>query len=283
MTKQYNVAGFNLYFPDDHLLERYQSTWHLYDRTLGIIAKAVSTKYPNMTAIDIGANVGDSAALIQEFQPIPTLCVEGNPEYLQYLEENSKIIGNVEIADYFIGDEDASIALDAVESHGGTTSIINSINAEGFFISQLRSFQSLLIEFPLFKGSKLFKIDTDGFDFKIIKASQKFIRNSQPIVYFEYDISFAKDGSSEGLSVIELLMDLGYVKFAIYDNFGNHLINLSSQDKQIFFDLTNYLFSSRHESGQPVIYYFDICAFPEVDLDIFQSTYPSFTLKQFGL
>ncbi|MEY3402197.1 MAG: hypothetical protein RLZZ86_1812, partial [Cyanobacteriota bacterium] len=103
MNKQYKVARHNLFFPHNHKLEQYQNTWKLYDRILGIIAKYVFVKYPDTTAIDIGANVGDTAALIQEFQPIPTLCIEGNPEYFSFLERNAQIIGNIEIAYCFIG------------------------------------------------------------------------------------------------------------------------------------------------------------------------------------
>lgn len=278
MAKQYNVAGFDLYFPDDHLLEKYQSIWHLYDRALGIIVKFISTKYPKMTAIDIGANVGDSAALIQEFQTIPTLCVEGNPEYLKYLEENAKIIGNIEIADCFIGDDGLSVALDAMENYSGTTSIVNAISTESSSTSQMRSLQSLLVDFPRFQDSKLLKIDTDGLDFKIIRVCEAFIKQVNPIIYFEYDTSSIKDGCLQGLETIEFLADLGYQKFAIYDNFGNYMVSLDHRDRQYFIDLTNYLFSSCYKSGKPVIYYYDICAFTEVDLDILRGIHPESTI-----
>lgn len=270
MRRQYSVAGFKLYFPDDHQLEQYQSIWHLYDRALGLIAKSVLQKYPHTTAIDIGANVGDSAALIQAFQPVPTLCIEGNPEYFEYLEANAQIIGNIEIADCFIGPDQVPVALDAIASHGGTSSIVDAIGAEGMFTSELQSLASVLQHFPQFQNSKLLKIDTDGFDFTIIQQSREFIEQVQPIIHFEYEILSGRDRAEQGLQTIDLLMQLGYQQFAIYDNFGNYLISLSSQHYQQFEDLTHYLISNHYKSGRPAVYYFDICAFAASDLDLFE-------------
>lgn len=277
MATQYQVAGFDLYFPDDHLLAQYQTTWHLYDRALGPLTQAIATKYPQMTAIDIGANVGDSAALIQQFQPLPTLCVEGNPEYLEYLAANAEIISNITIADCFIGATDAAVALEAIASQGGTTSVVDAVGVDGLLLGSMRTLEGLVQDFPQFQTAKLLKIDTDGFDFAIIQSAHQFIAQAQPILYFEYDIAFAADGRQQALATIDLLVQLGYAKFAIYDNFGNHLITLSGGDRQLFFDLTNYLYSSRYASGQPVIYYFDICAFPAADLDLCETCYPADT------
>ena len=280
MSRLYSVAGFNLRLPDDHKLEEYQSVWHLYDRVLGVVAKRIAAKYPQMTAIDIGANVGDSAALIQEFQPVPTLCIEGNPEYLEYLVENAKVVGNIEIADCFIGNEGSSVTLDEIASYGGTTSILGAVDVEGVLTVPMVSLQSLLAKFPQFQNSRLLKIDTDGFDFSIIESSKEFLKHVRPVVYFEYDISFAEDDFRQALSALQLLADLGYSKFSIYDNFGNHIVSLNAKDRQYFFDLTNYLLLNRVKSGQPVVYYFDICAFPEIDLDIFDSVYAEFMLME---
>ncbi len=274
MAKQYQVAGFDLYFPDDHLLAHYQATWQLYDRALGPLTQAIAAKYPQMTAIDIGANVGDSAALIQQFQPLPTLCVEGNPEYLEYLEANAQIIGNITIADCFIGATETAVALEAIASQGGTTSVINAVGGDGVLLGSMRPLEALVQEFPQFQTAKLLKIDTDGFDFTIIQSARSFLAQAQPVVYFEYDISFAADGCQQALATIDLLVQLGYAKFAIYDNFGNPLITLNGSDRQLFVDLTHYLYSSRYASGQPVIYYFDICAFPAADVDLCATANP---------
>jgi FkbM family methyltransferase len=275
MTKMYKIGRHNIYLPDNHKLEQYQQKWKLYDSMLGIIARCTLIKYPLATAIDVGANIGDSAALIQQFQSMPTLCIEGNPEYYFYLEENAKIINNIEIAHCFIGKSGEIIDLNKISSQGGTTSIVNAIGSKGINNSIMQSLASLLEKFPNFKNSKLLKIDTDGFDFEIILNSKDVIKRLKPIIYFEYDISFGIYNYSitHALKTIEFLTDLGYQKFMVFDNFGNHLCSLSSSDRKYFIDLTNYLFSNLYQSGQPAIYYFDICVFHGDDIDIYEGIY----------
>ncbi|MFN9402212.1 MAG: FkbM family methyltransferase, partial [Dolichospermum sp.] len=275
MNKQYKVARHNLFFPHNHKLEQYQNTWKLYDRILGIIAKYVFVKYPDTTAIDIGANVGDTAALIQEFQPIPTLCIEGNPEYFSFLERNAQIIGNIEIAYCFIGKDGETVDLEKIVSQNGTTSISNALGKSGENISIMQSLASVIEEFSPFKNSKILKIDTDGLDLEIIRMSKDVIGNLKPVVYFEYDISFNIKNNSlhNALNILNFLRDLGYRRFMIFDNFGNHISSLCDHDQEHFSDLTNYLVSNIYKSGQPAIYYFDICAFHAEDIDIFQNVY----------
>jgi FkbM family methyltransferase len=275
MNKQYKVARHNLFFPHNHKLEQYQNTWKLYDRILGIIVKYVFLKYPDTTAIDIGANVGDTAALIQEFQPIPTLCIEGNPEYFSFLERNAQIIGNIEIAYCFIGEDGETVDLEKIFSQNGTTSISNALGKSGENISIMQSLASVIEEFSPFKNSKILKIDTDGLDLEIIRMSKDVIGNLKPVVYFEYDISFNFKNNSlhDAINILNFLGDLGYRRFMIFDNFGNHISSFCDYDKRHFFDLTNYLFSNLYKSGQPAIYYFDICAFHEEDVDIFKNIY----------
>jgi len=275
MNKQYKVARHNLFFPHNHKLEQYQNTWKLYDRILGIIAKYVFLKYPDTTAIDIGANVGDTAALIQEFQPIPTLCIEGNPEYFSFLERNAQIIGNIEIAYCFIGEDGETVDLEKIVSQNGTTSISNALGKSGENISIMQSLASVIEEFSPFKNSKILKIDTDGLDLEIIRMSQDVIGDIKPVVYFEYDISFNVKNNSlhDAINILNFLGDLGYRRFMIFDNFGNHISSLCDHDQEHFSDLTNYLVSNIYKSGQPAVYYFDICAFHAEDIDIFQNVY----------
>jgi len=272
---QYPVAGYELWLPDDHLLPKYQATWHLYDRFLGHLAQAIAAKYPAMTAIDIGANIGDTAALIQEFCAIPTLCIEGNPEYIEYLNKNDEVIGHIEIVDCFIGDDNSSVALDQIRSGGGTASILQAVNAEGLFQIPMLSLETVLSHFPQYAQAKLLKIDTDGFDFYILRKSEKFIREVQPILYFEYDIVLSENGFKDGLEIINYIRESGYQKMIIFDNFGNQMMRLDLHDFDYFYDLNNYLYSNRVYSGTPAVYHYDICAFSGVDLDVYQALFRS--------
>lgn len=271
VSKEYQIGPYQILLPSDHLLDIYQSTWLRYDTALGYIADAIFQKYPESSAIDIGANVGDSAALIRKYTDIAVLCIEGNPDFLEYLKQNALRIGQVEIAECFVGKDEELVNLALVYSNGGTASIVDAIDSEGTAVVPTKSLASILSDRPSFKNSKLLKIDTDGFDFYIIETSIEVIEQLSPVVYFEYDISFKDKGEEAALEAIQALFDIGYEYFLIYDNYGNYLVSLSNQEYDRFLDLTTYLASNRKKSGTPVVHYFDICAFTENDIDLFES------------
>jgi FkbM family methyltransferase len=270
LTKKYQIGSHSLIFPIEHPLDLYQSTCYRYDLALGYIAQIVFQKYPHACAIDIGANIGDSAALIQKYQKIPTLCIEGTPKFIKYLEQNAAIIGNIEIEKCFVGRDGSVVNFDRIDDRRGTASIVNAIQPISSSSYPLKSLQTILDEHPRFKNSKLLKIDTDGFDFSIIIESIDIISDRQPVIYFEYDISFSVTGRIDALNAISTLVERGYKQFIIYDNYGNYLMNLSSQETEKFIDLNAYLYSNHYHSGKIAVYYLDICAFAEADIDLFE-------------
>src|SRR6516225_4669060 len=84
------IAGFRLRMPATHPLPHYFSIFPHFNRNLGRIGKAVHRKYPSMSAIDIGANVGDSVAIMRSQSHFPILCIEGSPGYFELLRRNAK-------------------------------------------------------------------------------------------------------------------------------------------------------------------------------------------------
>jgi FkbM family methyltransferase len=269
--KYYNVGRYRLLMPSDHALEQYQATWSRYDKVLGYISEFVFKKYPQSCLIDIGANIGDTAALVRSYSDVAILAIEGSPEFLPYLQYNSSSVPDVECVPCFVG-ETGSIPLESVRHGAGTASI------QGEFVSQPSGQQipvmplaTILESYPGFKTAKLLKIDTDGFDFSIIRQSLNVISEQLPVLYFEYDISFQPDGPEDAISTIEILTEKGYTNFLIYDNFGNYLLSLSENEVEKFSDLTTYLLSNRFTTGSTAVYYFDVCAFTDRDSDLFNA------------
>jgi FkbM family methyltransferase len=271
-SKEYQIGNHKILLPLDHLLDKYQANWKRYDTVLGDVARIVFQKYPESTAIDIGANIGDTAALINKYIHVPVLCIEGHPDFIPFLEYNAAQIGDVEIAPYFVGEDGESISLANISTDGGTASIVNSVN-DAFSHDRiiLKSLSTLIELYPKFQSTKLLKIDVDGYDFDIINNSIDTISLLQPIICFEYDTSFRASGKTESLNAVENLFKIGYSYFLVYDNFGNYLIHLTEKDSEKFVDLNAYLNCNHHKSGKPVVFYFDVYAFPVVDFDLFSA------------
>lgn len=269
--KIYHVGDYRILLPLSHALDRDQATWHRYDTALGYIAQAVFAKYPDSCAIDIGANVGDSAALIRTYADVPVLCVEGSPVFLEYLQHNAPALKKVKIEACFVGRDYQSVECDSVNYSSGTATIANVTESGSPRAIPMKRLSSVIQAHPEFTDFKLLKIDTDGFDFSIIQDSVATLSTSSPVLYFEYDIAFNTAAHKDAIETIHLLCTHGYTRFLVYDNFGNYLISVNAENADRFSDLTAYLISNRFRSGTPVTYYFDICAFAEHDFDLFQS------------
>jgi FkbM family methyltransferase len=240
----------------------YKRAFKLQDTPLGDVARVVRAKYPDLHAIDIGANVGDTAALIRKAGEIPVLCIEGDSELLSILAENAAVMGaGIAIEKSFVGAEGQAVDPALIVDRGRNASLKAAIKDEGSI--KLRSLRSILEDHPEFSQAKLLKTDTEGFDFDILRQSLDFIRGSKPVIFFEYDPGLRPAESKAGLDIIGALIDAGYSDFIYYDNYGNFLIHAKASQLNILTDLHNYLASNRAFGA--AVYYFDVCAFHEQD------------------
>jgi FkbM family methyltransferase len=264
----YKIGDFELVFPADHLLGTYQRNYRLYDWVLGEIARFVAAKYPDATAIDIGANVGDTAAAICRHQEIPVLCIEGHPAYLRYLRRNlDRLPGGIDVAESFVGAAAGSVAESHVRTKGGTAGFDAAASAPGSGDRlPVRPLADILRDHPAFMHPRLLKSDTDGSDFEILQSSVALLRTSMPVLFFEYDPTFRQDGAASGIRTIEALASIGYRSFCVYDNFGNFMEIVRQDAVGRFADLNRYVMSHLLFGRQ--IYYFDICAFSAADEDL---------------
>src|SRR5947207_5918789 len=88
------IGQYRIRLPLNSQWPHYRSAFNLYDTALGRIAAILKAKYPALHAIDIGANVGDTCALIRQYAEISVLCVERDPILLPILMENVGSLGS---------------------------------------------------------------------------------------------------------------------------------------------------------------------------------------------
>ncbi len=203
-----------------------------YSQNLAAVTKLLLKKYPNLHAIDVGANIGDSAAIMQSEGNVPVLCIEGNPKFLGLLETNTKQMHAISVEPCFVGEEEVMVK--AVNNLG--TAYLEKTN-EGISV---KTISSIIEKHAAFLNTKLFKIDTDGFDNKIIRGAKDFLVQSKSSVFFEYDPHFLSLQGERGLDIYPFLVAIGYTKFVIYDNLGDHLITLGANDFNKFEELHHY-------------------------------------------
>lgn len=81
---KYQIGKYKITLPPRHKLDLYQHLYHNYDKKLPLISKRIKEKYAEMTIIDVGANIGDTAVALRNIIDSPIICVEGNKEMMNF-------------------------------------------------------------------------------------------------------------------------------------------------------------------------------------------------------
>jgi FkbM family methyltransferase len=268
--KEYRLGRTTLVMPAHHQLDQFRRHWPRLQLPIGDLARAIGHKYRGFCAIDIGANVGDTAAVMCSHDDVPILCVEGNPVYLPYLEENARRIGpQIEIECAFIGEVGGAQPFSIHADGAGTARLVPSEDGGAIM---MRSLGDVLRDHPRFIRAKLVKLDVDGFDFRIIRGAAELLGALRPMLFYEcspFDTGTGGAGTGEALDCFKLLASIGYDRFLLWDGFGHYMIHLTAADFDKFVDLAFYLVSNRLFGA--AVYHFDVCAFPSADADLFEA------------
>lgn len=262
------IGSFVLLFPKNHHLGHIYSKYPKYDQALGKIAKIVGNADKSAWFVDVGANVGDTLARMRANSvENPILAFEGHPDFLPYLEANVKLLGNgIVIEPSFVGVGSSGESFQ-LETTKGTARLVDCE------LSDQRIYKFCSLEDVIAKQSvrelALLKIDTDGMDFKILLTNEHVLQTFQPVCFFEYaPWSFAHQ--DEAVATVEMLVNLGYRYFIVYDNFGFCLQSFNKDVCSHFKMLNHYLGLCQRYKGSG-IQYFDVCAIPHDKEHIFNS------------
>ncbi len=230
---RHRVGAFEIMLPLSHELPIHLRNHPLYLTNIGRIAHAVGGP-----VVDIGANVGDTAAIIRSACQAPILCIEGDDHYAQILRRNVRVLDEPqpEVEQAFLGGTGRA----RIERSYGTARLV-----AGEEKVTTRTLAEILARHPLFGTPTLVKIDTDGMDVAIILSELDLLGRLQPVLFFEYDPYLGADPV-----VFERLREIGYKRAHVYENTGE-------------FRRTIELPGDVHDeyNGHGGVRYADICAF----------------------
>lgn len=244
-----------LRLPLSHELPYYRRAFPEYALNLGRVAFHVRQKYPALTMIDVGANVGDTVAVVRKYSDHPILSIEGEPAFFRLLTENTRDLDEIELEETFLG---------AMEDH------VNEIHKERGNAritlggapgkSTICTLSAVVSRHARFATSKLLKLDAEGFDCRIIACESEFLARSKPVLFFEYYPTCCKLTGQEPFPVFSQLTEMGYCAVLIYRNVGRYLMRLNlSQVSEL---------ESFHRNLVGLKGFCDLAAFHKEDLDI---------------
>lgn len=255
---RYQVGSFGIDLPCSHALPIYRRAFPLYDTGIGRLARLVSNKYPKSSIVDIGANVGDTAAVIRSSTDAPLLCIEGNPAFTRLLELNVKKLGaGVSVEKKMVGQVSGKTPGEIVTERGTARIAATTKDDSEIDFSTLAEILARHVELP---APKLIKVDTDGFDIPILLGATDVLGATQPVLFFEFCPDYYTESQIEGLW--EHLLSLGYAWAVSLSNIGEYEGSMALRNDQWRTDLRlRYL-------GHGIQRYADVALFSANDVDI---------------
>jgi FkbM family methyltransferase len=163
----------------------------------------------NLTVIDVGANVGDSAVLLETYLPgqCKFVCVEPNSDWIPYLQSNTAGLP-VEIITCFVGEGQLLAVRSTVPGTAG--SVVSKSGHRSHSLDEIC------------EGRKVdfLKIDTDGFDFPIIRSGRQTLSSLKPALFFEWDPVLWREQGEEPEAIFDWLLEYGYSDFCFFADGG---------------------------------------------------------------
>jgi len=255
---KYLIGTLLIEIPDDHLLPVYQGLEPNYDRLPYFYLSSLLKCYPDHhTIIDIGANIGDTAAILRSYSSKPIVCFEGNETFSSALKRNKNKIGNLTIKEKFvIGDTETDYSYSGGSTTGGFSISNNQLTLQE---------KDKTIEHPskVIEDNSpiaLIKSDTDGFDGLMLKWFKAY---GNYLYFIECDASIEKEIHGKTIIDIELLnlIEKGY-ELIVFDNHGWPLTFVNQENSNLLAQLFDFVESPDNISANHRVYYYDIIAVP---------------------
>jgi FkbM family methyltransferase len=231
----------------------------LRDQCVGIVAQEIGKKYADQLIIDIGANIGDTAAIIASKASNPLLLIEASDFFYSYLVKNAAKLNN-KIVTHKILIGTGEYTSGELFHWGGTAEWKEDTSTTPVHTEKIHN---------MTKESVCFiKSDTDGYDFKILLASLPWLAIQKPALLIESQIREQKDFDTQ-VRLLDELSNIGYDNFIVWDDTGNHL--LSTNESQVISDISRQKLNSSLNGGLKISSNFDICCFHIQDIDVYQT------------
>ncbi len=249
---RYTLDGTELWLPLSHELPYIRQGAPQYSSNLARIAARVSSRKPDFTLVDIGANVGDGVAMARLKAHFPILCIEGSDRLFPILQMNIGATDDVALEHAFVGAETGPVQA-GVHHERGTAYLVPMQHGAGPL--RVETLSTILARHPRFAAPGMIKIDTDGMDCLILKAELALLAKCKPVLFFEYDpYSFVKQ-QDDGFGIFKELHKIGYEIALIYENNGDYLLTGELANRRLLEDLHEFY------SGRTGHRYCDVCAF----------------------
>ena len=256
------LYGHHLLLPAEHPLAPTLAIFPAYNSPLAFAAQAVvdsDARASNLVVIDVGANVGDTVALIEQISSNAShyLCIEADREIAEICRINHSNNPRVQVKQCFIGDQEGvpvSLEDDGRANPSGKLLGEHETSSDQDFDRIIR-LDEVATPFVESHGRlSLIKIDTEGYDFSVLRSGSRLLGQYHPALFYEWYPKLLT-ASGEGVwDGFEYLASLGYQHYVLFTNQGEYYCSITNPDKSSIETLA--CLTLHHKS----IGYFDVFA-----------------------
>jgi len=176
------------------------------------------------------------------------LAIEGEKAFFPLLKENTRNY-NVYYENVYLSDDEKSGYKNIITN--GTGKLVEDNNNEVDIITLDKLMRTKYNDFK----ADIIKIDTDGFDFKVIRGAGNYIANTKPLLFFEWSKEDLNIQGENELSIFPKLEAMGYRDLLLFDNFGNKMLLTTTDNTKVLEYMANYTVNK-----DKLIHYYDILA-----------------------
>lgn len=250
------INGIKLKLALSHQLPKYLVKYPHYDKLPIRLSHFIHEKNIGFNCIDIGANIGDTIALLYKNPDDFIIAVEPNPKFNTLLTQNWCANQNIIILDILCSSVDGDSNF-IISEKNGTASVIQA--NDGLKLIS-KTVDTLWKQYFSNKKINLLKIDTDGHDLHILMGAKEMLLSDKPVILFECAMFDNDNYAVDCLAVFEQLKYCGYHYFLAYDNFGYLMGKYSLSEPQAFMNLIFYQLTSE-------FHYFDLVVMSDDDIN----------------
>jgi FkbM family methyltransferase len=245
-----HVYGHDLVMPAEHPVLPTVASFPLFNRPLGLAVAALPQTEKPLSIIDVGANIGETVAVIDEMNPDKCifLCIEPEHELAEFCRQNYATNQRVLIREAFVGERrDGTVMIEDDGRANPATKFCNDTSGQ-----KLQTLDDVARDFVDRHGVDLIKTDTEGFDLTILRSAESVLRRHMPALYFEWypDLLWKIGDRPEG--IFHFLRQFGYRHWLFFTARGELHCELTEPTDRALAVLANVA------SNRPEIAYFDV-------------------------
>jgi FkbM family methyltransferase len=176
--------------------------------------------------IDVGTNIGDTVCLVESCSPgkCTYLCVEPDESFLRFCKQNTANIKSVTLLQGLV-DEGQSKPFTLSHHTPGTAFPRQELSDNALYSATL---DSLAADFVSANGGvDIIKIDTDGFDARVLRSAKGLLEAHKPMLFFELAPYFWAQANEDPQDAFRYLNDLGYQDYVFFANRGTVYAQIS--------------------------------------------------------